>query len=271
MKQWTALRRFAKSSALLCLRGNYLKGVIASLFSFLVGFFALSFMPLRIPDTVNYTDPKALLMSMLPEGDISVTVKLLGISLILYLLLSAPLSIGIHRYYNEAALGKKPKLISILSPFLSIGEIFSSCALVIISTLWKFIVAAVLFAIPAALLIFSPTLGPLAQIAGFILYIIAIVLLLIFLTPCTMAPFFLATKPELGALKSLILAYGKMRGRKREFLVFDLSFILWRVLFGMNVPGMFFVDPYIYASFAKFYHFLCTNIVSVEKKQEAEQ
>ncbi|MBR5479008.1 MAG: hypothetical protein IKU84_02425, partial [Clostridia bacterium] len=229
MKKWTDLRRVAKSTALRCLHGNYLKGVIASLIVFIAGFFALSFMPLNVPDTVNYTDPKALLMSILPEGDISVTIKLLGISILLFLLLSAPLSIGVHRYYIEVAMSKKAKFSTIFTPFLNMGEIFSSCALVILSTLWKFLVAVVFFALPFALLIFSPTLGPLAQIAGFLLYIAAAIFALVFLSPCTMAPFFLAHKPELGALRSLILAYKKMRGRKREFLIFDLSFILWRV------------------------------------------
>ena len=254
MITWTNHRRQVKLHAKRSLVGNFLKGVLAALITFGFSVFALSFVPLKVPDTINATNPQDLFMSMIPEGDIKITLQLMVIAFLLYILLTAPLSIGKNRFYLQAVRGgKKPSFKTFFSAFTSLSEIFSSCVLVVISALWIAIMALVLLLPAAALMFLAPNLGPLAQNAGLVLYFAAILALLILSTPCIMAPFFLADKPELGAFRSLILAYKQMRGVKRELLVFDLSFALWRLLFGMSAPGAFFIEPYITASMAGFY------------------
>lgn len=253
MITWTNHRRQVKMHAKRSLLGSFLKGVFGALLSFTASLFALSFMPLNMPDTINTTNLKELLMSVIPQGDTKTILGLAVISTLLYLLLIAPFKIGKHRFYLKAITGEKPKFKIFFSSFTSLSEVFSSCVLVVITAFWQVLLAVLLFAIPVGLLYFSPILGPLAKISSLVLYIAAAILFVILLTPCKMAPFLLAEKPERGAFKSLILAYKRMRGIKREFLVFDLSFILWRLLFGLNAPGTFFIDPYITASMAGFF------------------
>lgn len=253
MMTWTTHRKEVKNHAKRSLAGNFLKGVFAALIAFTASVFALSFMPIQIPDAINTTSPEELLRSMIPSGDIKTTIQLVAISLLLYLLLTSPLSIGTHRFYLMAVRGEKPKFRIIFSSFTSLKEVFSSCVMAVVSTIWQTIYAALLFAIPFALIILSPKLGPLAQIAGLGLYIVAFFLLSVLCTPFMLAPFALAENPERGGFKSILIAMKRLRGAKLEFLVFNLSFILWRVLFGLNAPGAFFIEPYISSSMAGFY------------------
>lgn len=254
MKTWSIHRREVKLYAKRHFSGSFLKGIFAAILSFAASLFALSFVPLQIPVSFeNIPSPRELVLSFFPDGNLENTIYLLGISLLLYILLTAPLSIGKHRYYLMAMRSQKPKFKVVLTPFLNLGQVFSSCALVVLTAVFEILLAAILFVIPIGLLIFSPTLGPLAQIAGLVLYIVAFFMLLILFTPFAIAPFVLADKPELGAFKSILLAFKMLRGAKREFLVFDLSFVLWRLLFGVNAPGVFLIEPYITASQARFY------------------
>ncbi len=267
MKTWSARRHEIKLHARQSLAGNFLKGVFASLISFTLSLFALSFAPIKVPETsdlMQTTSLRELFLSMLPDGDLKTILMLLAISVVLYLLLTAPLRIGKHRFYLLAVRGKKVKFSTILTSFTNLKEVFSSCMLVILSGLWMLFYAVVLFIVPVALFVFSPTLGPLARIAGYILYFSALFLLLVLCTPFILAPFALAENPERGAFKSVLLAMKRLRGKKCEFLVFNLSFILWRLLFGLNAPGMFFIEPYISASMARFYDTLSTNRKQVD-------
>lgn len=254
MKTWSLHRREVKLYAKRQLSGYFLKGVFAAMLSFAASLFAISFMPLQLPTSFeSITSPGEFIRTLLPDGNLENTLYLLGVSTLLYLLLTAPLNIGKHRYYLMAMRNEKPKFTVFLAPFCNLREVFSACSLVVLSTLFELLLAAALLAIPVGLLIFSPTLGPLAQIAGLVLYIAAFLVILLLFTPFTIAPFVLADKPELGAFRSILIAFKKLKGAKLEFLVFDFSFILWRLLFGMNVPGAFFIEPYITASMANFY------------------
>lgn len=224
------------------------------MFSFFASLLAFYFLPINIPANIDPNmAPEELLAAMLPQGDIKTALALVGVSLLLNLLLTAPLSLGTHRFYLGVARGENPKFISIFAPFTNLKEVFSSCALVVISTIWKTLLYFLLLVVPTFLIVLSPSFGPLAITAGFVLYLIAFVALLIQCTPFTIAPFVLADKPERGAFKSILLAMKRLKGAKCEFLVFNFSFALWYLFFGLNAPGVFFIQPYISTSMAGFY------------------
>ena len=253
-KTWKQHRVEVKAHARMSLHGNFFKAVFAGVVFTFFASLALSFLPLQVPDiTAVYANPEELFAAILPSEFTPQIIELFIITFVLYLLLTAPLNIGIHRFYLLANRGEKPKFRIIFSSFLSLREIFSSCALTIVVFIWQLLWALLLLAAPLALFVFSPILGPLAEIASYILYFAAMVLLLIAYAPFPLAPFIFAEDPARGAFKSVLLAMKLTRGRRRELCVFHLSFALWRFLFSFNIPGAFFIAPYINMSTARFY------------------
>lgn len=75
-----------------------------------------------------------------------------------------------------------------------------------------------------------------------------------------MVPFILADNPNIGADKAITLSRKMMDGNKFETFVLDLSFIGWYLLGLLAlVIGMFFVNPYVFATEAHLYLALRKN------------
>lgn len=253
MKTWSQHRYEVKNHAKKSLVGRFLKCAIAFVISFVFGTLALSRLPFQVPNAISQnTTPEALLAQILPNGFTHDVIVLIVVSMFLYLLLIAPLSIGIWRYLLLASRGETPKLRSIFLPFFNLKEVFSACILTVLVSVFQIFWAVILFIIPIALSAFSPMLGPLAKLGGDLLLIIASILYAIVCTPYILAPIALAEMNEPSPLRAISVAHKKARGAKREFLVFRLSFILW-YLFAFSFPGAFFVRPYIDMATARFY------------------
>ncbi len=253
MKTWSQHRYEVKTHAKRSLVGNFLKCVFALAISFSLSFIALCFIPFQLPSapTPDIT-PEQLMAQILPNGFTREVVLLLVIVLLLQLLLTSPLKIGIWRFLLLCSRGEKPKFRTIFSSFLSLKEVFSACFLDITIAILQAFWAVLLFMLPITLTALSPMLGPLAQMSGDILSIAAAILFAIVCVPYKLAPIAFAEYRECSVFKALRIARKKAKGVKREFFVFELSFLLW-YLFAFSVPTVFFVRPYIDMSTVRFY------------------
>lgn len=75
-----------------------------------------------------------------------------------------------------------------------------------------------------------------------------------------MVPYILADNPNLGVNEAITLSRKMMDGNKFDSFVLDLSFIGWILLGTLAfVIGIFFVNPYIFATDAQLYLFLRKN------------
>lgn len=80
-----------------------------------------------------------------------------------------------------------------------------------------------------------------------------------------MVPYILTDNPNIGADKAITLSRKMMNGNKFETFVLDLSFLGWYLLGVLVfVVGIFFVNPYVFATEAQLYLVLRKNATEYE-------
>lgn len=255
MIPWSTHRREVKQKAKLALlNGNMSKGIL--LFFVLTLFANIAFYFLPITFAIDATTIDAT--TMLPRVVLPDTLDfnfwlLIAICVIIYLLLTAPLSIGINRFFLNAYRGEKTKIRTAFSPFLSLGEILGSCAILGIIELLTVLIMALPLALPIALILFNAHFGPLVIIIGFPITLLALFAMLIITAPFFLAYFIYAEKPEQGALRAFISAIKLSRGVKLEIVVFKLSLLPLNFLSLIVPPSAIIINPYLNAVYAGFY------------------
>lgn len=76
-----------------------------------------------------------------------------------------------------------------------------------------------------------------------------------------LVPYILAEKPDLSSNEIILKSRELTSGHKMEMFVLDLSFIGWYLLGGLFFGiGVFFVDPYAEATYARLYNVLAGNL-----------
>ncbi len=77
-----------------------------------------------------------------------------------------------------------------------------------------------------------------------------------------MVPYILADNPNIGAIRAIDLSRNIMRGNKWRMFVLDLSFLGWYFLGALCLGiGVFFVNPYAFATEAELYLVLRGNAI----------
>lgn len=77
-----------------------------------------------------------------------------------------------------------------------------------------------------------------------------------------MVPYILADNPNIGAIRAITLSRNMMRGNKFDMFVLDLSFLGWYLLGTLCLGiGVFFVNPYAFATEAELYLILRGNAI----------
>lgn len=255
MISWTEHRRAVKLKAKQALFGAMGKGIVITLLSILLGSAALAFFPVSVPDTLpqnasNYE----ILRAFLPRELNAQFWELVGVSMLLYLLLTAPFTVGMQRFFLRVWRGEKPKLRTVFRPFISLRMVLGSCWLSILVTVCKIGITVALLAGPMALLAFWDTLGPLALVFGAPLYFLAALCAAVLVLPLSFAYFLYAEDPTRGALHCVCKAYTRSRGARIELAVFQLSFIPWRILAILVYPfGKIVLNPYLQVATAGFF------------------
>lgn len=77
-----------------------------------------------------------------------------------------------------------------------------------------------------------------------------------------MVPYILAEHPELNYREVLNMSSEMMNGQKMNAFILDLSFIGWYILSAITggIAGIFWVNPYVYATDAELYLELSTDV-----------
>lgn len=70
-----------------------------------------------------------------------------------------------------------------------------------------------------------------------------------------LVPYILAENPQIDRSRAIALSQEMMRGYKMEAFILDLSFLGWVLLTGLTcgIAGVFYVSPYMDATYAEFY------------------
>lgn len=76
-----------------------------------------------------------------------------------------------------------------------------------------------------------------------------------------MVPFILTDNPGITATDAITLSRKMMKGNKWKAFVLDLSFLGWEILSALTlgILGIFYVNPYVYATEAELYHAIKTT------------
>lgn len=97
----------------------------------------------------------------------------------------------------------------------------------------------------------------LKNVYNFLWYLLLIVPGIIKSYEYRFVPYILAEKPDLTANEVITRSRNITRGHKLEMFILDLSFLGWYILGALLLGiGVFFVDPYARATFARIYNVL---------------
>lgn len=71
-----------------------------------------------------------------------------------------------------------------------------------------------------------------------------------------MVPYILAENPSMDRQEAFLISKQMMDGQKMETFILDLSYLGWYILSGFTcgILGVFYVAPYVEATFAELYH-----------------
>ncbi|MEG2378294.1 MAG: DUF975 family protein [Clostridia bacterium] len=245
---WTKRRRDAKRTAKISLAGSWLRGIWIAMIYFLASLLTLGFVPINIPNPLpdlNKIETAQLLRMFLPDTITTEYLLLIAVSIVLFLIVLSPLAVGISRFFLRVARGEKPKFSVAFESFLSLKQVAGSVVLAILTFVLRILWCGLLLAVPIGLVVFAPTLGPLATVFALPLYIIAMFGIFVAIAPYSLASFMYAQAPERGAFRSILAAVKCCKGHRIEFMIYQMSFLPWRVLAFITAPiGSSLFMPY---------------------------
>ncbi len=251
----TYARRKIKAEASRLLAGNWLKTFLIITIQLFLTMIVARLLPLRTPlveEIINAgNDGIALLKLFLPKVFTAKTAVSLIVTILLYLFVMSPFSIGVCRFFLEVAKGHRPKISVVFSVYASLKTVFSSVWLTLlvffISSFWS----VVFMLIPIALIV----LGIIAnsRVISFfatLLVSVAFVFALLWNSRYAFASYIFAEGKN-GAFSSLRECIELMRGRTKECIMLRLSYFIWDFFSTYMFPYYvyFALSGTVYASF----------------------
>ena len=248
MSNFTIVRRAAKLRAKtvlsanlgLCVAVTAITGVISFLGGIATSYF--------LPDTATLMATEDV-MVYLPS------IALTQLLTVLFSLLICPLTIGTSAFFMSHIRDKKTGIPEIFTWFGETQKLKAALG----ATLWYLLISigwtAVYLAAPGALMIWLASLTPIVGMSEGMNLLLLIGALLLFLTCAVFgeakimsympALYMVAETPQRGVRETFRTCAALMRGRKWEFFVLQLSFILWYLtsLFTCGL-SMLYVVPY---------------------------
>ena len=240
----TFARKLIKAQAWGNLRGNWLRAFLAMIIESFLAMLILSLLPIRRPligEVMKAAgDTEQLIRLFIPNEITERMVALVIVTIILYLIVLSPFSIGFCRYYLKAGKGEKGNLSDVFSVYTSLKTVFSSVWLSLliffISSFWT----VIFMLIPIALMICAVFL----EIE--ILYYLSILLVPV---ACLFTAFwnsryrlarYIFAEGRLGAFASLRECSSLLYGRGGEILMLRVSYVLWDMI-SVYIPVLSFV------------------------------
>ena len=184
-----------------------------------------------------------------------------GIVFLLLLLLVPAFNQGMRQYFCEVFHGQKPKIWVAFGWYADLGKLFGAIGLYLyiglLVGLWFIlligiptIVSAIAFALESVLLYF---LSNLLLIAGIFFFALKL---------CSYSPAYYihAANPQMGVLTAVKTSVKITRGKLFEYLIFELSFILWRLFVSLTEGlGELLFTPYYYTACTAFAEYLAIS------------
>lgn len=262
-----SVRGKIKQNARRALGQNYVKALSVHLIGLCV---ILLYMVLLLIANV-VTELFAVPMSTLPLLDNMGYVYspvIMGVTGIVQLLLFAPLSIGLVRWFYRLSGADIPSVVDVFEPYESARSYFGSVLFYLGFSIRTTFYWIVFMLIPGGVLAFGVILlqglwipqnlatdmasliGGLLSMLGLVLILLASVLFFIFSMRYQLAPYLYASG-ECGPVKCFARSIKLMHGHKSELFLFNLSYFGWFILCILVFP-ILYVAPY-YATASALY------------------
>jgi len=265
------MRKIIKAEAWKNLAGNWLKAFLIKAIQGVIFMVIFSRFPIRVPAVEEIVavqdDAVAMLRLFMPSEITPKMLALIGVTLLLYLLVMAPLNIGICRFFLKVSKGEKPKISEAFSVYTSLKTVFASVWLsllvVMMSAFWMFVFAL----IPVALVLLGS-------------YLKSVLVINVAFTIAPLVGFFAGlwsgryafasyvfAEGEKGAFGSLRECISLLRGKNWECVVLGASYTIWAVI-SVYMPPLSFV--YFALSNAVYARYLTYLRGELNFKTEAE-
>lgn len=233
-----------KATALRDMQGNWLKAFLLSLIESAAAVWVISYLPFVLPaeDEILAAggDATRILATMLPKEITPKMIMSIGVTVLLYLFVMTPFSIGMSKYFLKAARGERGTFRDVFSVYANIRTVLSSILLTLITLLFSVLSFVVFMIIPVGLMI----VAVLNQ--SLILYNIADILLiaftLFFIVWISRYRFisYIYANDEKGAFAAIYKYFKLMKKRNGECLVLGASYFGWMLMISF-MPVLLFV------------------------------
>ena len=239
------------------LPGNWMRSIfLAVLFSLAISFTLGMIAPYIDPELVKNPPEtlQLLFQELFPEP---ITKKFLlrcGVMLLLYWLVVSPLRVGFTRFFIGVARLQKPRLPVAFAIFCDLGLVLRSMGLSFLVGFLQMFWILLFLLLPACTLYAAFVLhSALIADLSLILCMIAMLLSSVKALSYTPATYLFADDPSIGVFGAVKQSVSITRGHLVEFYLFDLSFLLWRLLASSSpLIGNAFYLPYYHTALAVF-------------------
>lgn len=256
-------RRLLKAASSQAMQGSWLRSFLITLISSFIPMLVLGTLPLRMPLEEEIIaaggDMMKLFSLFLPETITSRTIASFVVTGIIYLLINCPFTVGVHRFYLAVASGERGKFSHVFSPFTSLGTVFSSIGLSLITALWSLFWMIALLAPPLLLMYLGSLIGSSFVVSlCFILYIIVMVVWILKISVCKFAFFIFSEGKTGGAWKSFRMMQKITQARTSELMGLRASYFGWDIAAGC-FSGLLFVYNALFSTVYAKYLFCLRN------------
>ncbi len=240
----TLLRRMIKATAIRDMQGNWWKAFFLSLLESAVTFWIISYLPFRIPTEEELVaagaDITKVFMAMIPKDITAKTLMSVGVTALLYLFVMAPFSIGMCRYFLNAAKGERGTLRDVFSVYADIRCVFTSIFLTIIVLIFAVVSLAVFMVIPIGLLVLA-VINKSTMLYNLVSTFLPIFLLLygVWISRYRFISYIYAQE-EKGVFATLYKYFKYMKKRNGESLVLGASYFGWLFMISL-MPFLLFI------------------------------
>lgn len=278
MMNKTIARRVIKATAMQNMQGNWLRSFALVAMSLIIPMLILGFMPIRIPNQSEILatgeNSLAVLSLFIPRNITARTIASFAVTVILYLLVTCPFSIGVHRFYLKVARGEKGTFRDVFSVFTNIRTVFASIWLNIIlffmAAFWSFF----LMFIPGLLMGLGLAIGSDTLVyLSYVLLIAAVVFLILWTSRYNFARYIFADRGK-GAFSSVRDCIRLLSGRNGEVLTLRASYFGWDIASGL-VPAFSTVISAVYNAlfstvYAKYIYYFTGQLSIGEQETPSE-
>ncbi len=256
----TLARRMMKAMAMKNMQGNWLRAFTLFLISILATTVIIGFLPVRTPlpeELAAVTDPVEMIMLFVPKTITYKTIASVCVTAVLYLLVAAPFSVGICRFFLRVARGEKARFADAFSPFTSLKTVFSSVWLFLlmlfVSAFWSFLFLLIPITIMIlAIIIDSWILSQIALIASVAVSVFAI----LWTSRYTFATYLLAEGKSGGAFASLRECIRLMHYRSGECMKLRATYFGWDIAASLVNPLNFVYNALFSTVYAEYLFYL---------------